>query len=68
MTLGVPVEPDAPDARDLLLDELTDPAYAESQPTWFDLVTQSVLDWLGSLRLAEGEGPPALAFVIGAIV
>jgi Domain of unknown function (DUF4129) len=68
VTLGVPVEPDAPDARDLLLDELTDPAYAESQPTWFDLVTQSVLDWLGSLRLAEGEGPPALAFVIGAIV
>lgn len=68
MSLSVPVEPDAPDARELLLDELTDPAYAESQPTWFDLLTQSVLDWLGSLQLTEGEGPPALAFVIGAIV
>ncbi|MDX2026811.1 DUF4129 domain-containing protein [Microcella sp.] len=68
MTLSVPVEPDAPDARELLLNELTDPAYAESQPTWFDLVTQAVLDWLGSLRLAGGEGPPALAFAIGGIV
>jgi hypothetical protein len=68
VTLSVPVEPDAPDARELLLDELTDPGYAESQPTWFDLLTQSVLDWLGSLRLAEGDGPPALALVIGAIV
>lgn len=68
MTLGVPVEPDAPDARELLLDELTDPAYAESQPTWFDLVAQSVIDWFGSLRLGEGGGPPALALVIGAIV
>lgn len=68
MTTGAPVEPDAPDARELLLDELTDPAYAESQPTWFDLVTQAVLDWFGSLRLGEGEGPPALALVIGAIV
>lgn len=68
MTLGVPVEPDAPDARELLLDELTDPAYAESQPTWFDLVAQSVIDWFGTLRLGEGGGPPALALVIGAIV
>ena len=68
MTTGVPVEPDAPDARDLLLDELSDPAYAESQPTWFDLIAQSVLDWFGSLRPGEGGGPPALGLVIGAIV
>ena len=68
MTTGAPVEPDAPDARELLLDELSDPAYAESQPTWFDLVAHSVIDWFSSLRLAEGEGPPALALVIGGIV
>ena len=53
MTLSVPVEPDAPDARELLLDELTDPAYAESQPTWFDLLSQAVLDWLGSIRFGD---------------
>lgn len=68
MTTGVPVKPDAPDARELLLDELSDPAYAESQPTWFDLVTQAVIDWFSSLRLGGGDGPPALALVIGAII
>jgi len=64
----VPVEPDAPDARDLLLDELSDPAYAEAQPTWFDLLSRAIADWFGSLRLAEGEGVPALGFVIGAVL
>ena len=68
MTIGVPVEPDAPDARELLLNELSDAAYAESQPTWFDLVTQAVLDWFGRLQLGAGESPPALALVIGTIV
>lgn len=68
MTRGAPVEPDGPDARELLLDELSDPAYAESQPTWFDLIAQSVLDWFASLRLGDGDGPPTLALVIGALM
>jgi hypothetical protein len=68
VTIGVPVEPDAPDARELLLNELSDPAYAESQPTFFDLLSQAVFDWFGSLRLGVGEGPPAVALVIGAVV
>lgn len=58
MTVGVPVEPNAPDAQELLLDELSDPAYAESQPTWFDRLSQSVLDWFASLEFGEG-GPPS---------
>lgn len=66
--LEVPVEPDAPDARERLLDELSDPAYAESQPSWFDLLSQAVLDWLSSLRLAEGDGVPALALLIGGLL
>lgn len=65
---SVPVEPDAPDARELLLDELSDPVYAESQPSWFDLLSQAVLDWLSSLRLAEGDGVPAVALLIGGIL
>jgi len=63
-----PIQPDAPDARELLLDELTDPIYAQSQPNWFDLLTQSVVDWFTSLSLGEGAGAPTLALVIGAIV
>lgn len=62
--MSVPVEPDAPDARELLLDELSDPAYAESQPTWFDLLSQAVLDWLGSLRFGEGGAFSPLVLVI----
>jgi len=64
MTVGPPLEPDAPDARDLLLDELSDPAYAESSPTWFDLVSQAIYEWFASLRLLEGGAPPTLLFVI----
>jgi hypothetical protein len=63
-----PLDPTAPDARELLLDELSDPIYAQSQPTWFDLLSQSVADWFSSLSLGEGDGPPALALVLGAIV
>lgn len=63
-----PVEPTAPDAQELLLDELADPAYAAAQPTWFDLLSQAVLDWFQSLQFAPGEGPPVLALVIGGVL
>lgn len=63
-----PLEPDAPDARDLLLDELSDPIYAETQPTWFDLLSQAVLDWFASWQLVGGDGPPALALVVIAVL
>ncbi len=62
--MTVPVEPDAEDARELLLDELSDPAYAESQPTWFDLLSQAVLDWLANLRFGEGGAFSPLVLVI----
>lgn len=64
MIVAIPVEPDAPDARDLLLDELSDPAYAESQPTWFDLLSQAVLDWLANLRFGEGGAFSPVVLVI----
>ncbi len=62
--MAVPVEPDAEDARELLLDELSDPAYAESQPTWFDLLSQAVLDWLASLTFGDGGAFSPLVLVI----
>lgn len=67
--MGVPVEPDAEDARELLLDELSDPAYAESQPTWFDLLSQAVLDWFASLTFGEGGAfSPFVLVVLLALV
>jgi hypothetical protein len=59
-----PLEPGAPDARDLLIDELSNPAYAEALPTWFDLLSQAVLDWFLSLFDREVAGPPGLGLVI----
>lgn len=64
MIVGVPVEPDAPDARELLIDELSDPAYAESQPTWFDLLSQAVLDWLASLTFGDGGASSPVVLVV----
>lgn len=65
----VPVEPDAPEARDWILHELTEPRYQAAQPTWFDIAMQAFFDWLGSLGTRVAEGPPLIAFVVvGALV
>lgn len=62
--MWVPVEPDAEDARELLLDELSDPSYAASQPTWFDLLSQAVLEWLTSLNFGEGGAFSPIVLVV----
>lgn len=53
-TLSIPVDPDAPDARRLLIDELSKPAYREAQPTWFDRISETFFNWLGSLFSGAG--------------
>lgn len=45
----VPVDPSAPDARELLLRELADPEYQAAQPTLLDLIGQAIAEWLQSL-------------------
>ena len=47
----VPVVPDAPEARDWLLEELAKPEYAAAKPSLFDLLSQRVL------RLADAAVP-----------
>ncbi|MBX3093728.1 MAG: DUF4129 domain-containing protein [Cryobacterium sp.] len=47
-----PVEPDADEARRLVLDELSKPHYAAAQPTLFDRISQAVWEWLQSLTIA----------------
>lgn len=71
--LDAPLDPDADEARRLLLDELSKPQYAAAQPTWFDLLAQAVWDWITNLRI-EGAtvefGLMALiiALIIGVVV
>ena len=65
----VPVVPDPDQARDWLDQELASPEYAAAQPTWFDLLVQRFLDWLGgfSLDSSGAEGFPWWVLVLIAI-
>lgn len=73
--LDVPLVPDAPDARDLLQQELSKPEYQTAQPTLWDIISKAFWDWVNSLRV-PGDGPftglfPIIAMfvvVIGIVV
>jgi hypothetical protein len=45
----VPVDPDAPDARDWLLDELSKQPYQAAQPSFIDRLAQQILQWFGDV-------------------
>lgn len=62
----VPVDPEAPEAREWLIQELAKPVYQEAKPGWFDLVVDAFWDWIQSLEFGDFEGPPA--FGLGVIV
>jgi hypothetical protein len=47
--LTVPVDPDGPEARQWLLDELAKPPYQAAQPSPFDQVVRQIEDWINSL-------------------
>ncbi|WP_374946536.1 DUF4129 domain-containing protein [Agreia sp.] len=70
----IPVDPDAPDARKLLLDELGKPEYAAARPTLIDRIAQALQDWLGSFRAPEDGSVPDLfplvvtVLIVGLIV
>ena len=66
--LAVPVDPDAPGARDLLREELSKPQYTAAKPTWFDQLSKGFFDWLGSLTAPGGEGFGAWIPVILTVV
>jgi len=60
----VPVEPDGPEARQWLSDELAKPEYLSAQPTWFDLLAASIRDWFASLDFSGAGGPPGIGVLI----
>lgn len=45
----IPVDPDAPEARDWLLDELSKTPYQAAKPTLIDQIGQQILQWFGDL-------------------
>jgi signal transduction histidine kinase len=62
------VDPDAPEAHELLANELAKSEYQSAKPTWFDQVLQDLLDWFSGLQNGAAQGPPALGLLIGIIV
>lgn len=67
-TPGIPVDPDAPHARDLLQRELGNPAYQAARPTWLDIASKAVGDWLASLFQHPGGLGNSLAVLGLAVV
>ena len=64
-----PLTPDDETARRWLALELAKPEYAAARPTWFDLLSQRVSEWLGSLRVpGAGDGASAWLAVIGIVL
>lgn len=70
VALDVPVDPDAPEAKRLLLEELSKPGYAEAQPSLFDRISQAIWEWLLSLFTGGGSAPNGLlpAIVVTLVV
>jgi hypothetical protein len=66
VAFDVPVDPDPPEARDWLIDELAKPVYQAAQPTLFDRIAKAIADWIASLQFGDVQGPPA--FGLGVIV
>jgi hypothetical protein len=62
----VPVVPDAPEARDWLLDELSKPEYTAARPSLFDQLSQAFFDWL--MRLFQPGASVPLDWLPVAIV
>jgi len=67
--LAPPLDPDAPEARRWVLDELAKPEYRAAEPTAFDLAAQAVRDWIVDLFSgATGLPAPALALIVVLVV
>jgi hypothetical protein len=60
----VPVQPNAEEARNWLLRELSQSRYESAKPTWFDRLSGAVVDWFQSLSFNGLDGPPGLAVVL----
>jgi hypothetical protein len=68
--IDIPVDPNADQARQWLIDELAKPEYRAAQPTWFDRVSSAFWDWLQSLKIGSGSAlqGPILIFTVLVIV
>jgi hypothetical protein len=59
-----PLTPDGDEAREWAEQELSEPAYAEAEPTLFDRIAQAIGEFFERLFSTELEGPWGSAFAI----
>jgi hypothetical protein len=65
----IPVDPSSPQAQDWIRNELAKPEYQAAKPTWFDIASKTVQDWLASLLNGPtGDAGPVLLVVVVLIV
>jgi Domain of unknown function (DUF4129) len=65
---SVPVDPDAPEAQQLLLTELAKAEYQKAKPSWFDQLVSGFFDWISSLKLTSSGGTPSVGLIIIAAI
>ena len=68
LAVAAPISPDSDEARELLRRELAGPEYLEAQPNWFDRAAAAVWEWFSGLFEAGVGGPPAVVWVVIAIL
>lgn len=68
MHLDIPVDPDAPEARQWVQDELSRPEYLAAQPTWFDRMMQQVGDWFAHLFDGASAVPTPIIWLVVVLV
>lgn len=65
MRLDIPVDPSGPQAQEWIREELAKPEYQAAKPTWFDLASKAVQDWIDSLLQGPtGDAGPVLLLVV----
>jgi hypothetical protein len=67
--LDVPVDPSSPQAQEWIREELARPEYQAARPTWFDLASKAVQDWIDALlRGPTGDAGPVLLLVVVIVI
>ncbi|MFF1571852.1 DUF4129 domain-containing protein [Leifsonia sp. NPDC058292] len=69
LVADIPVDPSSPEAKELIERELAKPEYQAAKPTWFDIASKAVSDWIGSLfQGPSGDAGPVLLIVVVLII
>ncbi|WP_290473533.1 MULTISPECIES: DUF4129 domain-containing protein [unclassified Leifsonia] len=69
MRFDIPVDPSSPQAQEWIREELARPEYQAAKPTWFDLASKAVSDWINSLLQGPtGDAGPVLLLVVVLVI